>query len=257
MPNSCMLAHRRVACAAKPPGLGSGSAHVDATEEMDEDRDEREDASEIIDSGEDCNELDLAREDLRADVGNGCGKTHRQDGFGLSKVIRAVLAIRACSIAIVIEDRRGPRPSAPAAGVPKVGVKHLDCGTVSFGVGKGAGRGRAGRTVFPVQVARGVGSKVPGALLVLVGVDSFEFDQTGSSRCLASERWISAMVALDLGANSAWPKSTVSNAGVKCGMTALHELNERGEDLGEASDDADGEYFNTMSVQRWKTGSGI
>lgn len=160
-------------------------------------------------------------------------------------------------MAILIEDRRGPRPSAPTAGVLKVGVKHLDCGTVSFGVGKGPRRGIAGRTVFPVQVARGVGSKVLGVLLVLVGVGSFDFDQTDSSRCLASERWFSEMVPMDLGANTAWPKSTVSSAGVKCGMTALHELNERGEDLGEASDDADGEYFSTMSVQRWKTGSGM
>ncbi|KAL8659992.1 MAG: hypothetical protein Q9226_000155 [Calogaya cf. arnoldii] len=77
-----MLAHRRVACAAKPPGLGSGSAHVDAADEMDDDREEREDVSEIIDSGDDKVELDLAREDVRVDVGNGWGKTGRQDGFG-------------------------------------------------------------------------------------------------------------------------------------------------------------------------------
>lgn len=125
MSDSCILAHRRVACAAKPPGLDNGSAHVDAIDEMDEDREEREDTSEIIDSGDDSDELDLAREDLRADVGYVWGTTERQDGFGVSKVIRAALAFRACSMAMLIEDRRGPRPSAPTAGVLKVGVKLL------------------------------------------------------------------------------------------------------------------------------------
>lgn len=89
-----MLAHRRVACAAKPPGRDSGSAHVeDAIDEIDDDREERDETSEIIDSGDDTDELGRAREDLRADVGNGWGKMQRQDGFGLSSVIRAMHAI--------------------------------------------------------------------------------------------------------------------------------------------------------------------
>ena len=121
---------------------------------------------------------------------------------------------------------------------------------MSFGVGKGPGRGRAGRTVLPVQVARGVGSSVLGVPVVLVGVGSFEFDQTDSSTRLANERRASEIVPWVSDANSARPKSTVSSAGVKRGMTAFHELIARGEDLGEASGDIDGEYFNTMSVQR-------
>lgn len=88
-----MLAHRRVACAAKPPGLGGGSAHAEeATEQIEDDREERVDTSEIMDSGEETDELDRAEDDLRADVGNGWGNTDLQDGVGLSRVIRAVHA---------------------------------------------------------------------------------------------------------------------------------------------------------------------
>ncbi len=62
---------------------------------------------------------------------------------------------------------------------------------------------------------------------------------------------------MTLGASSAWPNSRVSSAGVKRGTTAFHMLTAQGEDLGKESVDADGEYFSTISVQRWKTGSGM
>lgn len=88
-----MLAHRRVANAAKPPGLGGGSAHAeDATEQIEDDREERDDTSEIMDSGEDTDELDWAIDDRRADVGKGCGNTGLQEGVGLSRFIRALHA---------------------------------------------------------------------------------------------------------------------------------------------------------------------
>lgn len=93
IPVSCMLAQRRVAKAAKPPGLGSGSAHAeDATEQIEEDREERDDTSEIIDSGEDNDELVWARDDRRADVENGWGRTGLQEGVGLSRFMRALHA---------------------------------------------------------------------------------------------------------------------------------------------------------------------
>ncbi|KAL8919592.1 MAG: hypothetical protein Q9172_004920 [Xanthocarpia lactea] len=160
-------------------------------DEIDDDREEREDTSEIIDSGDDTDELGRAREDLRADVGNGWGRTQRQDGFGLS------------------------------------------------------------------SVARGVGSSVLGILLVLVGVDSFEVDQVGSLRSLTGKQRSFEFGGGGLGASSAWPNSRVSSAGVKRGTTAFHMLTAQGEDLGKESVDADGEYFSTISVQRWKTGSGM
>ena len=66
-----MFAHRRVACTAK---LGGGSAHLDdATDEIDDDLEERVETSEIIDSGDENVEADLANDDRRADVGNGAG----------------------------------------------------------------------------------------------------------------------------------------------------------------------------------------
>lgn len=188
MPDSCMLAHRRVACAAKPPGLDSGSAHVeDATEEIEDEREEREDTSETMDSGDDRDELDRARDDLRADVGNGCGKTGRHDGFGLSNVMRAVHAFWTCCMAMLMEVRRGQRPSAPTAGVLKVVLKPFGCG-VSLGVGKGPRRGRAGRIASSRQVARGVGSNVRGIWHALVGVGSFEFDEANSWKSATGEQ---------------------------------------------------------------------
>lgn len=52
-------------------------------------------------------------------------------------------------------------------------------------------------------------------------------------------------------------KGTVSSSGVKRGMIVFQVCDETGKDLGEALTWADGEYLNTISVQRWKTGSGI
>lgn len=66
-----MFAHRRVACTAN---LGGGSAQFDdATDEIDDDLEEREETSETIDSGDENVEADLANDDRRADVGNGAG----------------------------------------------------------------------------------------------------------------------------------------------------------------------------------------
>lgn len=66
-----MFAHRRVACTAN---LGGGSAQFDdATDDIEDDLEDREDTSEIIDSGDETEEIDLANEDRRADVGNGAG----------------------------------------------------------------------------------------------------------------------------------------------------------------------------------------
>lgn len=93
IPPSCILAHRRVACAAKPPGLDAGSAHADeAIDEIEDEREERDDTSETMDSGEDTEEPVRAKEERRADVGKGRGKTGPHEGVGLSRVIRAVEA---------------------------------------------------------------------------------------------------------------------------------------------------------------------
>ena len=78
-----MFAHRRVACTAN---LGGWSAQFDdATDEIDDDLEERVETSEIIDSGDENVEADFASDDRRADVGNGVCAL----GFhccGLSKV---------------------------------------------------------------------------------------------------------------------------------------------------------------------------
>lgn len=78
-----MFAHRRVACTAN---LGGGSAQFDdATDEIDDDLEDRVETSEIIDSGDENTEADLANDDRRADVGNGAG-AFGFHGWGLSKV---------------------------------------------------------------------------------------------------------------------------------------------------------------------------
>lgn len=78
-----MFAHRRAACTAN---LGSGSAQFDdATDEIDDDLEERVETSDIMDSGDENVEADVANDDRRADVGNGAGAF----GFhwwGLSRV---------------------------------------------------------------------------------------------------------------------------------------------------------------------------
>lgn len=66
-----MFAHRRVAWTAR---LGGGSAQFDdATDEMDDDLEDRVETSEIIDSGDESVEADIASDDRRADVGKGAG----------------------------------------------------------------------------------------------------------------------------------------------------------------------------------------
>jgi len=63
IPDSCMFAHRRVACTAK---LGCGSAHGnDVTDEIEEDREDRVEVSEIMDSGDEAEDAERARDDLR------------------------------------------------------------------------------------------------------------------------------------------------------------------------------------------------
>ena len=69
-----MFAHRRVACTAK--FLGCDGAQVDeATDEIEDDREGREEASEYcvetsdIDSGEDIDDADATSEDRRTTVG--------------------------------------------------------------------------------------------------------------------------------------------------------------------------------------------
>ena len=70
-PHNCIFAHRRVAWTAS---LGGGSAQFeDAIDEIDDDLEDRVETSDIIDSGDDIEEVDLANEDRRADVGNGAG----------------------------------------------------------------------------------------------------------------------------------------------------------------------------------------
>ncbi len=53
------------------------------------------------------------------------------------------------------------------------------------------------------------------------------------------------------------PKLRPSRLGVRCGMIDLHTFAEVGDDRGEVGDCADGEYFKTISVHRWNTGSGM
>lgn len=80
---------------------------------------------------------------------------------------------------MLIEDLLGQSPSAPTAGVLKVLLKPLGWG-VRSGVGNGPRRGRAGRMLSFVRVARGVGSNVLGILFAGVGVGSFDSDQVDS-----------------------------------------------------------------------------
>lgn len=68
---NCIFAHRRDACAAKPSGRSA--QFDDATDEIDEDLEDRDELSESIDSGEDLEEVDdvvLAERDRRAGVEN-------------------------------------------------------------------------------------------------------------------------------------------------------------------------------------------
>lgn len=66
-----MFAHRRVACTAN---FGSESAQFDdATDDIEDDREDREVTSEIIDSGDDTEETERANEDRREGVGNAAG----------------------------------------------------------------------------------------------------------------------------------------------------------------------------------------
>lgn len=120
-----------------------------------------------------------------------------------------------------------------------------------------------------MRVARGVGSNVLGILFGGVGVGSFKLDHSGSLKLIlgaghTGSLWLraatghaSVFVRPKSLANSACPKSRLSSSGVRRGIIAFHVSAAQGEDLGEDRDDADGEYFSTTSVQRWKTGSGI
>lgn len=63
-----MLAHRRVACTAS---FGGGSAQVeDTTDDIEEDLEGREEVSEIIDSGDETEEVDCASDDRREGMGH-------------------------------------------------------------------------------------------------------------------------------------------------------------------------------------------
>ena len=78
-----MFAQRRVACTAN---LGGGSAQFDdATDEIDEDLEDRDEISERIVSGDDTEEADLANEDRRAENENGAGALGVH-WWGLSRV---------------------------------------------------------------------------------------------------------------------------------------------------------------------------
>lgn len=61
-----MFAHRRVASTAN---LGSGRAQFDdAIDEIDEDLEDRDESPEIMDPGEEIDDIELVNEDRRADV---------------------------------------------------------------------------------------------------------------------------------------------------------------------------------------------
>ena len=110
-----------------------------------------------------------------------------------------------------------------------------------------------------VLQALGVGSKVIGVLHVLVGVGWFDPDHTGSLKSTLtlgeSEQPGESLPRFE--DSLASPKWNWSNSGVRRGTIAFHVFVDRGEDLGEAGDEADGEYFSTILVHRWNTGSGI
>ncbi len=77
-----MFACRRDASTAS---RGCGSAQFEeAFDEIDEDLEEREDRSDNIESGDDIEETDRAREDLRADVGKGWDVFMEPHSQGLS-----------------------------------------------------------------------------------------------------------------------------------------------------------------------------
>lgn len=162
---------------------------------------------------------------------------------------------------MLIEDLLGQSPSAPTAGVLKVLLKPLDWG-VRIGVGKGPRRGRAGRMLSFVRVARGVGSNVLGILFAGVGVGSFDSDQVESVEFIAGMGVTGAM-QLEAASSRVWvfdrsrsftnaacPKSRLSSSGVRREMIAFHVSIAPGDDRGDESDDADGEYLNTTSVHR-------
>lgn len=149
---------------------------------------------------------------------------------------------------MLIEDLRGHRPSAPTAGVLKVLLNPLGCG-VSFGVGSGPRRCKAGSIFSLRQVARGVGSSVLGILFGGMGVDSFELGHTASLQSTTGT-WSVKVWGEDSFTNSACPKSMLSSAGVRRGMIDFHVSIRLGEALGEETYDADGEYLITISVQR-------
>ena len=144
---------------------------------------------------------------------------------------------------------------ALTAGVQKV----LVCG-VNCGVGKGPRRGSSGMICSSALVSRGVGSSTRGIVYGLVGVGSFDVeDGESSSRYGIGGGLISDPGELypESSETSDNPKSKVSSSGVSKGTIDLQVCDDIGHDLGRPLTLADGEYFNTISVHRWNTGSGI
>ncbi len=67
--NCCKFAHRRVAWTANRDWL-PGAQVDEATDEIEDDLEERDETSDTIDSGDDAEEVvDWARDDRRAEVG--------------------------------------------------------------------------------------------------------------------------------------------------------------------------------------------
>lgn len=91
---------------------------------------------------------------------------------------------------------------------------------------------------------------------------SFDLDHTGSLKCMTGTGVTGALqLAAGTGrvlvlersrsfANAACPKLRLSSSGVRRGIIVFHVPIAHGDDLGDESDDADGEYFSTTSVHR-------
>ena len=127
----------------------------DASDEIDDDREERVDVSEIIDSGDDTDEEESVIDGRRANAEKGPWFADLQPQ--VSTVVLAKLAFCAWVIAMLIDERAGQSPLALTAGVLKV----LTCG-VNFGVGNGPIFGSVG-TAWDMEFdARGVGSSTRG-----------------------------------------------------------------------------------------------
>lgn len=245
--------------------VGLVAQFMEVTEEIDEDREEREDweendkdgASEAIDSGDEVNDEERARDERRPwndpddeQSKEGCLLIYKGCVGRWSKVVRCTKAVCACERAEQMDGRHALMLTAGAGAVIPT------CG-VSCGVGRSPSLG-SGERVTPDKSAadglRGIsanGSPDEGlsqlaGLLGAVEVDEGEEDEEAEE----AEEESAGEPTLDNDHGPSARESSVSSSGVRIGMTVRQHIPSA---LGMPL--AFGVYFRTISFQRWKTAS--